>query len=146
MSRISRDSKSKRDTKNSIIVSISGNTAKNFLTRYARQKNISACISRKLDQKYTISDSWSYRRRIINTVKSWIESATLLKIRHFTRDSNQVRIVFERGLYFLICSKFISNLVKNHIKLAVNSSKMMKYSQFDKSLLFITLQNQFFTL
>ena len=28
---------------------------KNFLIRYARQKNISACISRKLDQKYTTS-------------------------------------------------------------------------------------------
>ena len=28
---------------------------KNFLTRYARQKNILAFISRKLDQKYTIS-------------------------------------------------------------------------------------------
>ena len=27
---------------------------KNFLTRYARQKTISAYISRKLDQKYTI--------------------------------------------------------------------------------------------
>ena len=28
---------------------------KNFLTRYARQKTISAYISRKLDQKYTIT-------------------------------------------------------------------------------------------
>ena len=41
-----RKSKSKRNTKNSILVSISENTAKNFLNRYARQKNISACISR----------------------------------------------------------------------------------------------------
>ena len=34
------------------------------------------------------------------TVKSQIESATLFKIRHFWRDSNRVRTLFEWGLYF----------------------------------------------
>ena len=57
-----------------------------------------------------------------NTVKSWIESATLFKIWLFWRDSNRVRIVFEWGLYFLIYFKSSKNLTK----LAVNSSKMMK--------------------
>ena len=43
--------KVKKTQKNGILGSISGNTAENFLTRYARQKNISTYISRKLDQK-----------------------------------------------------------------------------------------------
>ena len=46
--------KIKRDAKNCILVSIFGNTGEKFSdSLYARQKNISACISRKLDQKYT---------------------------------------------------------------------------------------------
>ena len=60
--------------------------------------------------------------KIYTTVKSWIESATLFKIRLFWWDSNRVRIVFEWGLYFLIYFKSSKNLTK----LAVNSSKMMK--------------------
>ena len=56
------------------------------------------------------------------TVKSWIESATLFKIRLFWWDSNRVRIVFEWGLYFFIYFKSSKKLTK----LAMNSSKMMK--------------------
>ena len=58
---------------------------KNFLTRYARQKTISAYISRKLDQKYTIvRKEWLRKEDSGREKKTQEESGRLRKIREFT--------------------------------------------------------------
>ena len=36
-----------------------------------------------------------------STVNSQIQSATLLKIQHFWRDTNRARTLTERGLYYV---------------------------------------------